>query len=119
LRSTDDGSSIDPGGYRRRRVASSGDRGWKGEPPHRICHTRPVAEVGIHELRSRGGDVVDRAARGERITITRAGNAVAELRPVSHPPLAAETLLARWRGLPPLDPDALRADLREILDTSL
>jgi prevent-host-death family protein len=78
-----------------------------------------VAEVSIRELRNRGGDIVDRAARGEPITITRAGKAVAELRPVSHPPLAAETLVARWRGLPPLDPDALRAELREIRDPSV
>jgi prevent-host-death family protein len=78
-----------------------------------------VAEVSIRELRNRGGDIVDRAARGEPITITRAGEAVAELRPVSHPPLAAETLVARWRGLPPLDPDALRAELREIRDPSV
>jgi prevent-host-death family protein len=78
-----------------------------------------VAEVSIRELRNRGGDIVDRAARGEPITITRAGKAVAELRPVSHPPLAAETLVARWRGLPPLDLDALRADLREIRDPSV
>ena len=78
-----------------------------------------MAEVSIRELRNHGGDVVDRAARGEPITITRAGKAVAELRPVSHPPLVAETLLARWRRLPPVDPVALRADVDEFLDTSL
>ncbi len=78
-----------------------------------------MAEVSIRELRNHGGDVVDRAARGEPITITRAGKAVAELRPVSHPPLVAETLLARWRRLPPVDPVALRASVDEFLDTSL
>jgi prevent-host-death family protein len=78
-----------------------------------------MAEVSIRELRNRGGDVVDRVARGEPITITRAGKAVAELRPVSHPPLVAETLLARWRRLPHVDPAALRADVDEILDTRL
>lgn len=78
-----------------------------------------MAEVSIRELRNRGGDVVDRAARGEPITITRAGKAVAELRPVSHPPLGAEALLARWRRLPPVDPAALRADIDEMLDTGL
>jgi prevent-host-death family protein len=78
-----------------------------------------MAEVSIRELRNRGGDVVDRAARGEPITITRAGKAVAELRPVSPAPLAAETLLARWRRLPSVDPVALRADVDEFLDTSL
>jgi prevent-host-death family protein len=78
-----------------------------------------MAEVSIRELRNRGGDVVDRAARGEPITITRAGKPVAELRPVSNPPLVAETLLARWRRLPPVDPVALRADVDAFLDTSL
>jgi prevent-host-death family protein len=74
-----------------------------------------MAEVSIRELRNHGGDVVDRAARGEPITITRAGRAVAEMRPVSHPLLAAETLLARWRRLPALDPVALRADIDQVL----
>jgi prevent-host-death family protein len=78
-----------------------------------------MAEVSIRELRNHGGDVVDRAARGEPITITRAGKAVAELRPVSHPPLVAETLLARWRQIPAVDPVALRADIDEFLDASL
>lgn len=78
-----------------------------------------MAEVSIRELRNHGGDVVDRAARGEPITITRAGKAVAELRPVPYPPLVAETLLARWRRLPPIDPVALRADVDEFLDASL
>jgi prevent-host-death family protein len=78
-----------------------------------------MAEVSIRELRNHGGDVVDRAARGEPITITRAGKAVAELRPVSHPPLVAATLLARWRQLPAVDPAALLADIDEFLDASL
>jgi antitoxin (DNA-binding transcriptional repressor) of toxin-antitoxin stability system len=46
--------------------------------------------------------VVDRAARGEQITITRSGRTVAELRAVSHPPLSAGALLSRWRRLPPV-----------------
>jgi prevent-host-death family protein len=78
-----------------------------------------MAEVSISELRNRGGKVVDRAARGEPITITRAGKPVAELRTVSHRPVLAETLLARWRRLPPIDPAALRADVDEGLDASL
>ena len=78
-----------------------------------------MAEVSIRELRNRGGDVVDRAERGEPITITRAGKAVAELRPLPHPPLAAETLLTRRRQLPAVDPLALRADVDQVLDPSL
>lgn len=78
-----------------------------------------MTEVSIRELRNHGGDVVDRAARGEAITITRAGRAVAQLRPVSPAPLAplaAEALLERWRRLPEIDPIRLRADIDETVD---
>lgn len=78
-----------------------------------------MSDVSIRELRNRGGDVVDRAARGEQITITRAGQPVAELRPVASTPLTAEALLERWRRLPPLDAAALRADIDAILDSGL
>jgi prevent-host-death family protein len=78
-----------------------------------------VTEVSIRELRNHGGDVVDRAARGELITITRTGKAVAELRAVSQGPLSAETLLRRWRLLPRVDPGALRRDIDELLDAGL
>lgn len=78
-----------------------------------------MAEVSIRELRNHGGDVVDRAARGEQITITRSGRAVAELRAAPSPPVTAETLLKRWRLLPAVDPVAMRADLDELLDAGL
>jgi prevent-host-death family protein len=78
-----------------------------------------VAEITIRELRNHGGEVVDRVAQGEQITVTRAGKPVAELRPVSRPPLTAETLLARWRPLPPVDYQAMRAELDEVVDPAL
>ncbi len=78
-----------------------------------------MARVSIRELRNHGGDVVDRATRGEQITVTRAGKAVAELRAVKRTPLSAEALLTNWRGLPPLDPSALRADLDDLLDAGV
>jgi antitoxin (DNA-binding transcriptional repressor) of toxin-antitoxin stability system len=78
-----------------------------------------MAYVNIRDLRNHGGDVVDRAARGEQITITRSGTAVAELRAVSRPPLSAEALLSSWRRLPPLDPSGLRADLDGLLDAGV
>jgi len=77
-----------------------------------------MAKVTIRELRNHGGEVVDRAARGEQITITRSGRPVAELRAV-RPPLSAEALLDRWSRLPAVDPVALRADLDETLDSGL
>ena len=59
-----------------------------------------MTEVSIRDLRNHGGEVVDRAARGEQITITRGGKPVAELRAVSHPPIKGAALLDRWRALP-------------------
>jgi hypothetical protein len=34
-------------------------------------------------------------------------------------PLTAETLVARWHRLPPVDYGAMRADLDEVLDPAL
>ena len=76
-------------------------------------------EVSIRELRNHGGDVVERVAAGERLTVTRSGKPVAELRPVGRPAVKAEVLLERWRRLPHLDADRLREDLDELLNPSL
>jgi prevent-host-death family protein len=76
-------------------------------------------KVSVRELRNEGGAVLDRVVGGERLTVTRDGHPVAELRPVHSAPLRAQALLERWRRLPPVDPDALRADLDDLLDSSL
>jgi len=78
-----------------------------------------MADVTIRELRNKGGEVVERASRGEQITITRAGRPVASLRPLDMNALAADVLLARWRRLPPVDPAGLRADLDDIVGSQL
>ena len=78
-----------------------------------------MADDTIRDLRNHGGDVVERAARGEQITITRAGKPVAELSAVPQTALSAETLLDRWRRLPKVDPLALRRDIDQALDPSL
>jgi prevent-host-death family protein len=77
-----------------------------------------VSRVSIRDLRNHGGEVVDRAARGEQITITRSGKAVAELRPL-RPGLSGEALMARRRRLPAVDPAALREDVDRLLDARL
>ena len=75
--------------------------------------------MSIRELRHHGGDIVDRVTAGERVTITRGGRPVAELRPVSEPRLTAEVLFDRWRQVPVTDPVAWRADVDGVLDPSL
>jgi antitoxin (DNA-binding transcriptional repressor) of toxin-antitoxin stability system len=77
-----------------------------------------MADISIRELRNNGGEVVDRAARGEPITITRGGRPVAELR-ATRPTLTVAPLLERWRSLPGVDLAALRADVDQILDFRL
>jgi prevent-host-death family protein len=78
-----------------------------------------MTEVTIRELRNHGGEVVDRVARGEQITITRDGRPVAELRPLGRQPMGAQTLLTRWHRLPAVDYRAMRAELDEFLDPAL
>jgi prevent-host-death family protein len=78
-----------------------------------------MAEVSIRDLRHHGGEVVDRVARGERVTITRAGKPVAELRPLTRDPMSLEVLLGGWRRLPWVDPDRFRADVDGVLDGRL
>ena len=78
-----------------------------------------MAEVSIRELRNHGGDVVDRAAKGERLTITRSGKPIAELRPLGRDPVSLAVLIARRRPLPRLDLDRFREDLDRVLDSSV
>jgi prevent-host-death family protein len=76
-------------------------------------------EVTVRELRNQGGRVLERVLRGESLTITRDGEAIAELRPLPRHPRSATTLLRRWRRLPVLDPAKLRAEIDAIVDPSL
>jgi prevent-host-death family protein len=75
--------------------------------------------VTIRDLRNHGGEVVDRVVAGESLVVTRSGEPVAQLVPLRRRGLDAASLLARWRNLPSVDPDELRADIDSILDTSL
>jgi prevent-host-death family protein len=77
-----------------------------------------MSDVSIRELRNQGGEIVDRAANGERITITRDGKPVAELNPL-RPDLPAEVILERSRHLPPIDTEAFRAEVDDFVDWEL
>ncbi|MDP2053631.1 MAG: type II toxin-antitoxin system prevent-host-death family antitoxin [Acidobacteriota bacterium] len=78
-----------------------------------------MVEVTVRELRNDGGRVLDRVERGESLTVTRDGHPVAELRPLSRPPLRASALLGRWRRLAHVDAARLRGDIDRTLDSSL
>lgn len=78
-----------------------------------------MGEVSIRDLRNHGGEVIDRVVHGERLTVTRDGHQVAELRPLEHRPLRADVLIERWARLPRFDPDALRRDLDRAIDSRL
>ena len=75
--------------------------------------------VTIRDLRNHGGEVVDRVAAGEAVTVTRDGRPVAELRPIRARGVAASVLLARWRHLPAVDHERLRRDVDAMIDQSL
>lgn len=78
-----------------------------------------AAEVTVRELRNHGGRVLDRVADGQRLTVTKDGHPVAELRPLPRRSLPARELIARAKRNPKVDPERLRADIDAVLDQSL
>jgi antitoxin (DNA-binding transcriptional repressor) of toxin-antitoxin stability system len=78
-----------------------------------------MTDVAVRDLRNHGGEILDRVAGGESLTVTRDGHAIAELRPLPRRPLPAAVLLDRWRRMPAVDPVQLRADIDSVLDSSL
>lgn len=78
--------------------------------------------IAVRELRNYGSKVLARVQAGETLTITSAGKPVAELRPLSttaRPRLTAQELIARRKGIGRVDPDRMKADLDQMLDSSL
>ena len=56
---------------------------------------------------------------GETVTVTRDGEPVAELRRLGRRPLTSEELLKRYKHVPRISYDELRADIDAIIDPSL
>lgn len=75
-----------------------------------------MPEVTIRDLRNHGGEAVERASKGERLTITRSGKPVAELRGLPREPVSVDVLVAQRRHLPLVDPAELREAIDQILD---
>ena len=86
---------------------------------HVIHSAMAEHDVSIREVRNHGREVIERVLAGERLTVTRAGRPVAELRPLRRAPLPAAELLRRWRHLPSLDPRRLRDDVDAVVDMDL
>lgn len=63
--------------------------------------------------------MLDRVLAGERVTVTRDGTPVAELRPVPGTRLDSRALVERFRGLPPIDPDGFRRDVDTVVDQAI
>ena len=78
-----------------------------------------MAEASVRDLRNHGGEVLDRVLRGERVTVTRDGTPVAELRPLPGSRLGRAALVERFRTLPPVDPTRFRADVDAVVDQAL
>jgi prevent-host-death family protein len=75
--------------------------------------------VTVRDLRNKGGEVLDRVERGERVIVTRDGRAVAELRPLPRRSARPVELIERRKGLPRVDPDVLRRDIDAVIDPTL
>ena len=78
-----------------------------------------MADVSIRDLRNHGGEVVERAQRGERLTITRAGKPVAQLVPLRRPTVPLDELVRRRARFPQVDPSKLLGDVDAVLDSAL
>ena len=66
-----------------------------------------LVEVPILELHNHGGRVIDRVEAGEKITVTKDGRRVAELRPLGRRARSASVLIEPWSRLPEVDPQNL------------
>lgn len=78
-----------------------------------------MSTVSIRDLRNHGGEVIDRAQRGERLTITRDGKPVAQLVALPRSAAPLDELRRRRAKLPHIDPAALRRDIDDVLDPEL
>ena len=78
-----------------------------------------MSDISIRDLRNHGGEVIERAQRGERLTITKAGKPVAQLVPLPRPAASLEVLRRRWALLPQVDPAMLRGEIDAVLDPTV
>lgn len=78
-----------------------------------------MVTIPVRSLRNESADVLARVGRGETLTVTKDGAPVAVVGPVPRTPLAPESLIERFRMLPPVDGAAMRRDIDDLTDPSL
>jgi antitoxin (DNA-binding transcriptional repressor) of toxin-antitoxin stability system len=78
-----------------------------------------MSTVSVDQLQREGPDLVERAVRGEVVVITKGGHPVAELRALTPKGTPMADVLRAAATLPYVDPVKLRADIDDLLDTSL
>ena len=76
-------------------------------------------EVSVRDLRNNGAAVLRRVESGDRLTVTRDGEPVADLVPLPRRRISAAELVRRRQNLPVVNIEQLRADLDDILDPAL
>ena len=76
-----------------------------------------VKRITQRELRNDSGKIMRALDRGRSYIVTRNGVPVGELRPIRYRNfVAAETVVAAFRGAPRIDPARFRADLDRWVD---
>jgi len=78
-----------------------------------------MGEASVRDLRNHGGEVLDRVAAGERVTITRDGTPVAELTPLPRRRVNARGWIEQLKRLPPVDARRFRADIDSAVGQTL
>lgn len=78
-----------------------------------------MESVPVRSLRNHSAEVLARIARGDTLTVTKDGAAVAVIGPVPRTPLGPSALVERFRALPPVDGVAMRREIDELLNSAL
>uniref|UniRef100_UPI0009336E94 type II toxin-antitoxin system Phd/YefM family antitoxin n=1 Tax=Tessaracoccus bendigoensis TaxID=72764 RepID=UPI0009336E94 len=78
-----------------------------------------MSEVTVRDLRNHSAEVLRRVSRGERLIVTKDGEAVAQVIPLPRRTSRVEELVERRRHLPQVNPARLLADIDQWLDPTL
>lgn len=74
--------------------------------------------VPVRDLRNNSAAVLKRVQEGERVLVTKDGEPVAEIVPLTRAPLTRAQLLSRWTALPRIDARTFQQDVDDTLDWS-